>query len=203
MSNLGKYQSRNPLKRVLLRRFLDRVHSLLPESSGQPILDVGAGEGLFWRENATAAVVGLDVRVDALMVANDNPHFTAVAASANSMPFTTGAFEHFVAIEILEHLLDPNPALKEISRVVSAGGLVSVPWEPWFSLMVLMGTGAHVRRLGREPEHVQAFGPSTLEELLSVYFAKVRVHRVFPWLLAEVSDPVSRVEGLAGLGHLA
>jgi len=186
LSNLGKYKSQNPLKRALLRRFLTRAHAAVPDTSDLSILDVGTGEGLFWDELPNR-VVGIDIRHHALVKAAEKGSVAPVIASAESLPFPTGGFEFVLAIEILEHLPNPDAAVAEMARVSRVGGLVTVPWEPWFSLMVLAGSGRHLRRIGRELEHFQAFGPGELEGLLQPHFESVHVSTCLPWLIARVS----------------
>lgn len=186
MSNLGKYESQNPLKRALLRRFLSRARAAVPQTIDLTILDVGTGEGLFW-DDLSNRVVGIDIRQEALLKAAEKGSVAPVMASAESLPFPTGGFEFVLAVEILEHLPDPDAAVAEMARVSSAGGLMTVPWEPWFSLMVMAGSGSHLRRMGREPEHIQAFGPSELRGLLKRHFESVQVSTCLPWLIATVS----------------
>ncbi len=188
MSNLGKYESRNPFKRFLLSRFLDRARSSVPDSIGISVLDVGTGEGLFWEDGATHTLFGIDIRMDALARASTEREIIPVVASAIKLPFRDRSFDFVTAVEIFEHLDNPGLAAAEISRVSRSGGLVTVPWEPWFSLLVLMGTGKHWRRLGREEEHIQAFGPAQLESLLLPHFDTVRVDTCFPWLIASLGN---------------
>jgi ubiquinone/menaquinone biosynthesis C-methylase UbiE len=188
MSNLGKYETKNPFKRFLLSRFLDRARSAVPNSSDVSLLDVGTGEGLFWKDAPRQKRVGIDIRLTALTRAFDEQGILPVAASATLLPFRDKAFDFVTAVEIFEHLEDPGSAAAEISRVSRGGGLVTVPWEPWFSLLVLVGTGKHWRRIGREEEHIQAFGPAQLQALLVPHFTSVQVDTCFPWLIASMEN---------------
>lgn len=185
LSNLGKYQSANPLKKALLERFLEKTRSVVGPDPGR-VLDVGTGEGLFWPDGHDYEVFGVDIRQEALVAAGANGIHVA-NASVFALPFENDSFDFVVAIEILEHLADPPAAVGELARVARGRGLITVPWEPWFSLMVLLGTGQHVRRLGREPEHVQAFGPGEVRDLLDPHFARVDVSTKLPWIVAEVA----------------
>lgn len=187
MSNKGKYESRNPLKRALLDRFLRRVASHIdPEVSS--VLDIGTGEGLFWeRSPLSLSVVGIDIRQDALVEARQLGNLYPARASATALPFADASFDLVVAMEILEHLPSPEAALREIRRVAGSNVLITVPWEPWFSLGVLFGSGEHWRRLGREPEHINAFGPNDIRELVSERFGEVRVSTCAPWLIVQAS----------------
>lgn len=185
LSNLGKYESANPLKKALLKRFLEKTRDVMGSDPGR-VLDVGTGEGLFWADGHEFDVIGVDLRQEALVAARSRRIHVA-NASAFALPFANDSFDFVVAIEILEHLDDPAAAIGELARVARGRGLITVPWEPWFSLMVLIGTGQHVRRMGREPEHVQAFGPNDLRDLLGDHFAMVDVRTTLPWIVAEVS----------------
>jgi SAM-dependent methyltransferase len=192
MSNKGKYQTGNPLKRKLLTRFLARASTRISATSPKSVLDVGTGEGLFWAESGLSAhVVGIDVRRDALLEARGVGNLHPVRASARSLPFADSSFDLVVAMEILEHLDRPSDAIAELSRVTRSDAFITVPWEPWFSLGVLFGSGAHWRRLGREPEHINAFGPNDIHALVEAHFADVRVSTCAPWLIVEASSPVA------------
>ncbi len=188
MSNLGKYESKNPFKRLLLSRFLDRARSAVADSGAISVLDVGTGEGLFWDNSPAHTLFGIDIRVDALARASTEREIIPIAASATKLPFRDRSFDFVTAVEIFEHLDNPGLAAAEISRVSRSGGIVTVPWEPWFSLLVLVGTGKHWRRLGREEEHIQAFGPAQLASLLLPHFDEVRVDTCFPWLIASLGN---------------
>ena len=67
----------------------------------------------------------------------------------------------------LEHLIPFEPAVAELARITRGRLVVSVPWEPWFRLGN-MGRGKNVKRLGNDPEHVQAFTPKRLKALLEL-----------------------------------
>ena len=49
-----------------------------------------------------------------------------VHADAHALPFADASFDNVVAIETLEHLRDPQRAIREITRVLRAGGRVLV-----------------------------------------------------------------------------
>jgi ubiquinone/menaquinone biosynthesis C-methylase UbiE len=185
MTNKAKYETRNPVKRAILDRFLRRTAEGIQRLHPGQVLDVGTGEGLFWEGIDVGSVVGIDVRADALREALAGGVVLPARASAYRLPFADASFDLVVAVEILEHLDDPDGAVDEIRRVTRSNALVTVPWEPWFSLGVLFGTGQHWRRLGREPEHVNAFGPAELRALLASRFPGVRVSTCAPWIVAE------------------
>jgi ubiquinone/menaquinone biosynthesis C-methylase UbiE len=58
-----------------------------------------------------------------------------VIGDAESMPFITNAFEAVICIDVLEHLNEPQKALKEIARVLKPHdkALITTPnpfWAP-------------------------------------------------------------------------
>jgi len=91
------------------------------------ILDVGCGIGTFC--NAAYAKGFYVVGVDFSKYALKHVKCPRVLASAEYLPFRTGAFDYVVALEILEHLDDIELGIRELKRVVKPGGriFVSIP----------------------------------------------------------------------------
>jgi ubiquinone/menaquinone biosynthesis C-methylase UbiE len=60
--------------------------------------------------------------------------------NAQSLPFATASFDKVICSEVLEHLQDPDIALKEIARVLKPGGraLISIPNEPLINTLKSM-----------------------------------------------------------------
>ena len=95
---------------------------------GSRVLDAGAGEGRYARNFARHRYVGVDLAVgDA---AWDYSRLEAVA-DLNALPFAPASFDACISIVTLEHLAEPGRALREIGRVLRAGGslLVAAPHE--------------------------------------------------------------------------
>lgn len=111
----------------------ERVFRLLG-SSGQRILDIGCSVHP-WSveyEKRTHFVVGLDLsyislRIARLLRAQSRGHL--VCASSEVLPFADASFDRVVASEVLEHIVAPEAAIAEISRVLTSGGIavVTVP----------------------------------------------------------------------------
>ncbi len=64
------------------------------------------------------------------------------------------SFDTVSCLEVLEHLYNPIDAIKELKRVARKRIIVSVPSEPWFSL---------IPRLSWNKEHLWAITPRALE----------------------------------------
>ena len=88
------------------------------------VLDVGCAEGVL-RAGLTSGLpsggpwlVGLD-RATPLLRAHPPP---VVRADATRLPFREGSFDAVTALNVLYHLLDPLPALRDARRVLRPGG---------------------------------------------------------------------------------
>jgi SAM-dependent methyltransferase len=180
-----KYSTRNPLVRRLIARWLRIVRVAVSQPHGI-LVDVGIGEGLALEQMVPAGsrVVGVEYRRDKLRLARQHIEALAgVVADAGMLPFRDSAADVTTCIEVLEHLVTPEPAVEELARITSRRCVVSVPWEPWFRLGNL-GRGKNLSRIGNDIEHVQQFTPHRLRRLLGRHFDRVEIVRAFPWLVA-------------------
>ena len=81
---------------------------------------------------------------------------SSAQTAREQLPFADGEFDLAAAIEVLEHVPDPERAVAEMARVARRHLLVSVPREPlWRALNV--ARGAYLRELGNTPGHVNHF----------------------------------------------
>lgn len=113
----------------------ERVYTRLAEETiarspvplaGRSVLDVGAGTGAAGRAALHAGasnVVAVDAAIGMLLHASDTRP-PAVAADALALPFADDTFGGAIAAFSLNHLRDPDRALREIVRVVRRGGPV-------------------------------------------------------------------------------
>ena len=184
-----KYAATNPVVRRLIGRWLEALAAAVGPSPGT-VVDVGVGEGLaLERLAAVVGAVGVELRLGKLAAARGRvAGLRPVCADAGMLPFPSAAADTVTCIELLEHLTTPRPAVAELARITRHRCVVSVPWEPWFRLGNL-GRGKNLRRWGNDPEHVQAFAPASLEELLATGFAEVEVRPCLPWLVAVARQP--------------
>ena len=86
--------------------------------SGAHVLDVGSGEGRL--QDAVADYTGLDIS------ASVRPYYHKrfIQADARAMPFPDNEFDAVWTIWVLEHIPNPEQALREIRRVLKPAGLV-------------------------------------------------------------------------------
>jgi SAM-dependent methyltransferase len=115
--------------------------------SGSRVLDLGSGPGrhAFEAYRRGAHIVCADLQRDDLCratatltamaeagEATATATFGAVLADALELPFATGAFEHVIAAEVLEHIPADQRAMREIARVLRPGGTAAVTVPRWF-----------------------------------------------------------------------
>jgi SAM-dependent methyltransferase len=185
-----KYSSRNPLVQRLISRWLRIVRLAVSQPRGV-VVDVGVGEGLALQRiiPPDCYAIGIEYRYDKVRVAQQRIEMLAgVVGDAGVLPLRDATADVTTCIEVLEHLVTPEPAVEELARITSRRCVASVPWEPWFRLGNL-GRGKNPTRIGNDIEHVQQFTPRRLERLLARCFESVEVVPVFPWLVAIAQDP--------------
>ena len=92
---------------------------------GGQILDVGCNECIiaerlnFYKDKYT----GIEIDKDAIKVAKSKGFVVKeVDLSKEKLPFNHYHFDSFLALDILEHLIDPKETIKEIKRVTRKGG---------------------------------------------------------------------------------
>jgi ubiquinone/menaquinone biosynthesis C-methylase UbiE len=192
-----KYGSTNPVVRRLMAGFERTLAELFAQAAPRSILDVGCGEGVLthkWAQALEGRVVGIDLEDPAIQAEWERrpaPNLEYRVMKAENLPFADGEFELATAIEVLEHVPDPEHTVAEMARVARGGHvLVSVPREPlWRGLN--MARGAYLRDLGNTPGHVNHWSKRAFVGLLSRHGAVVEARSPFPWtmLLVRVTSP--------------
>jgi ubiquinone/menaquinone biosynthesis C-methylase UbiE len=187
-----KYGSRNPVVRRLMAGFERALGELFARAAPGSLLDVGCGEGVLtqrWAQRLEGRVVGIDLEDPALQAEWEKrraPNLEYRVMKAERLPFADGEFDLAAAIEVLEHVPDPEHTLSEMARVARGGHLLaSVPREPlWRALN--MARGAYLRDLGNTPGHLNHWSKRGFVELLSRHGEIVETRSPFPWTMVLV-----------------
>jgi SAM-dependent methyltransferase len=194
-NTFDKYGSTNPVVRRLMAGFEGTLERLFARADPQSILDVGCGEGVLtyqWAERlGEKPVVGLDLPDPKLEVQwrtrrRENLEFRAFAGG--DLPFPDRSFDLAAAIEVLEHVPDPERTLAEMARVAARHLLISVPREPLWRALNL-ARGAYARELGNTPGHVNHWSKGSFVRAAGRHGQVVQASSPFPWtmLLVRVS----------------
>jgi ubiquinone/menaquinone biosynthesis C-methylase UbiE len=184
-----KYGSGNPLVRRLMKRFERDLDELLAAASPRSLLDVGCGEGVLaqrWAERlGECRVVGVDLEegsIQAGWAEHRAPNLEYRVMAAEDLPFADGEFELVCAIELLEHVPDPEHALREMTRCARGHVLVSVPREPLWRVLNV-ARGAYWPALGNTPGHLNHWSRRSFAALLARHGEIVEMRAPFPWTM--------------------
>jgi 2-polyprenyl-3-methyl-5-hydroxy-6-metoxy-1,4-benzoquinol methylase len=184
-----KYGSTNPLVKRMMAGFERTLDELLATADPRSLLDVGCGEGVLvhqWAQRlAQARIVGIDLEepsIQAGWAQRQAPNLEYKVMRAENLPFAEDEFDLACAIELLEHVPDPEHTLAEMARCASSHLLVSVPREPLWR-MLNMARGAYVRELGNTPGHLNHWSKRSFVRLLERYGEVVQARSPFPWTM--------------------
>lgn len=184
-----KYGSSNPLVKRMMAGFERTLDELLAAAAPASLLDVGCGEGVLVHQWAgrlpSARVVGIDLQEDSIQAGwreRQAPNLEYRVMKAENLPFADGEFELASAIEVLEHVPDPEHTVAEMARCASGHLLVSVPREPmWRTLN--MARGAYLSDLGNTPGHLNHWSKRSFVRMLERHGKVVQARSPFPWTM--------------------
>ncbi len=184
-----KYGSTNPIVRRLMKGFERDLDELFEIAAPRSLLDVGCGEGVLVHRWAgrlgEGRVVGMDLEEESIQAGwaeRQAPNLEYLLMEGKELPFADDEFDLASAIEVLEHVPDPERTLSEMARCARRHLLVSVPREPLWR-MLNMARGAYWPALGNTPGHLNHWSRSSFVELLSRHGEVVEVRSPFPWTM--------------------
>ncbi|MGZ3427721.1 MAG: class I SAM-dependent methyltransferase [Polyangia bacterium] len=183
------YHTRSALPiRAIERLRVRAIRRLLDASPAMRVLEVGVGGGNVL-ERVGGRRVGIDLSPFILHKAKARLGAGAalVRGDAMALPFADGAFDRVFCSEVLEHVLEPEAAVREMRRVLAPRGfaVVSVPNEALINRVKgfvfrlplgrrLVGGGEH----GYQPSekmndewHLHEFDRARLERAVAGQFA--------------------------------
>lgn len=151
---------------------------------GKVVLDIGCRDGMLTRhvvENNN--VIGIDIDRTALIACKERLRIEVLLCNAiEGLPFADASFDIVCCAEVLEHLPFPKITVREIARVLHAGGTFvgSIPnsFRLKNRLKFLMGRDFEV-----DPTHLRHFSPQSLRECLATAFTQIELRFVESRLL--------------------
>ena len=184
-----KYGSTNPVVKRLMAGFEGALDDVFRRAAPASLLDVGCGEGVLTHEWAgrltDRRVVGIDLddpQLHAQWEHRTAPNLEYRVMKAENLPFADGEFDVATAIEVLEHVPDPEHTVAEMARVAQRHLIVSVPREPlWRALN--MARGAYWKDLGNTPGHLNHWSKRSFVKLLERHGEVVDARSPFPWTM--------------------
>ncbi|MEK7159992.1 MAG: class I SAM-dependent methyltransferase [Patescibacteria group bacterium] len=156
--NFRKHTSKNPVQKFLIGNFEKTIANQIQKLDVSSILDAGCGEGFTLEylrvRNIGKTYEGVDFLQKAVEIGTKiHPNITLRKESVYEMPYKDNSFDLVLSTEVLEHLEEPQKALKEIFRVSKKYVLLSVPNEPIFIASNFL-RGKNWSRFGNDIEHI-------------------------------------------------
>jgi 2-polyprenyl-3-methyl-5-hydroxy-6-metoxy-1,4-benzoquinol methylase len=186
-NHYNKYESKNPLVRILMNGFLNAFDKLLKCTDAKTVYECGCGEGYLSLHlfksgyNVSGCDIGPEVVAQTLsriQSAGYNGDF--IVRDIAELRDKTSIADLIVCCEVLEHTSNPEETLKTIVSLSKKWVILSVPNEPWWRMMN-MARLKYLSQLGNTPGHTQHWSARKFVTLVSLYFDVIDVQLTFPW----------------------
>lgn len=202
-----KYHSKNPIVKWMMAGFKQAITELLSEMEQEPIkiCETGCGEGeiteflksLYKQAEIDAFDISEKVILEAKdRVNNINFYIGNIYSMEVRKPeekighiLEKEVYDLVVCSEVLEHLEEPEQALKQIKQLATDDGyiLLSVPNEPVWRICN-MARGKYWRDFGNTPGHIQHWSKKSFCEMLVQNNLKIRgIKSPFPWIMVLIT----------------
>jgi len=122
----------------------------------RPFADFGCGDGSFGAALFTGIDFGVDNDPEALSVCGRHKaYLQRVSSSGDKIPLPTGSLGSVLSNSVIEHTLQPEVWLKEISRLLRPGGvfMMTVPLLGFARHLAHFFGWSESRRINREYHH--------------------------------------------------
>ena len=189
-NTFDKYHSGNPIVRMIMQGFESALMQLLNEANPSSIHEVGCGEGywvLSWLEQGLVAR-GSDFSNTVINLARNNaierdlPEKLFKQQSIYDLQPGRDSADLVVCCEVMEHLEQPEEALRVLQKITNRYAIFSVPREPIWSI-TNMARGKYWTDFGNTPGHIQRWSQREFIQLVSYYFDVVQIRTPFPWTM--------------------
>lgn len=184
-----KYHTKNPLARWLMRGFLSAFDELIALTDARDVFEVGCGEGelslRMLRRGLTVRGVDLGASVVAhARVTAEAEGFSPAFEVSDLYTLTpeTASAELVVCCEVLEHVPEPERALRILAELGQPWLLLSVPHEPIWRILN-MARGKYLSHWGNTPGHIQHWSVRGFKRFVHAHVQIVETRTPLPWTL--------------------
>ncbi len=183
--NYKKHTTGSPLQQFLIDRFFSTLFTEIKKLQPESILDVGCGEGFTLQKLKDKGIgkklEGIEYLARAIEIGNQiHPGLKLKQGDIYNLPYKDNEFDLVLCTEVLEHLEDPESALKELKRVAQRYCVISVPNEPWFMLGNFL-RGKNLSRWGNDIEHIGHWTHAGIKKFVGKELAVVTAQAPLPW----------------------
>lgn len=186
-TNFEKHTSKNPLKKFLIDNYNKNLLSIISPLDVKNVLDAGCGEGfvlnLLYQYKIGRELEGVEFADEAINIGKKiHPYLNLKRGSIYALRSSDRYYDIVLCTEVLEHLEEPEKALKEIERVAKKYVLITVPHEPWWTLF-------NFTKWGMDIGHINHWSGKGIERFIKRNSNLKIIKKVysFPWtmILAE------------------
>lgn len=182
-----KYKKSGKIGAFLLKRFFSTISNTIPGDVSS-VAEIGCGAGY-----STDILRGYFNREVPFFASDVDPELVKIAGSKNNnVSFSTesiyklnsadNSFDLVFCLEVMEHLENPEEALKELRRVAKKYALISVPREPLWRILN-MCRGSYLKDLGNTPGHINHWSKSKMGKFVSKEFDIINIKSSIPWTI--------------------
>jgi len=111
-----------------------------------------------------------------------NPNIRCAKESLYELHRPDNSFDLVIVLEVLEHLKNPDRALRGICRVARKWVIVSVPREPLWRLMNLARL-KYVKSMGNTPGHVHHWSSRAFRRFVGLHGVVREWRSPLPWTI--------------------
>lgn len=189
VAHAEKYQSGNWIANKLVNNFMTTILETVQQAGAKDVHEVGCGEGhiLGMLARNQFQVRGCDVSDTSLAVARSESekHDLNIPLRNKSIYDLDPELDRadtVLCCEVLEHLMDPEAAIKKLVSITGKDLILSVPREPIWHLLN-MARGKYWHALGNTPGHYQHWTRQMFINFVSQHAEIVAVKSPLPWTL--------------------
>jgi 2-polyprenyl-3-methyl-5-hydroxy-6-metoxy-1,4-benzoquinol methylase len=178
------------LTRFAITRFYAALTGMLDKAGAHTVFDAGCGEGHIlhqFLDSRYNAVYGADLDMARLeYTRQQQPDAAVFCGNLHHIPLPDGAVDLVICLEVLEHVGQPEIALRELHRVTRRYAILSVPNEPFWRIGN-MARGAYLKAWGNTPEHINHWSYWGFKRFVGQYFRVIDTATPVTWtfVLAE------------------